>query len=113
MRKLGHDNLEETGGLTTCHKAYLVSEDGTEERTRDIGHIHLISEALGSEAISHEATHAAIGWAREVELDPNKIFDLSGTGSVSDENERFCYAQGQITRQIVNKCYKFNLFTNE
>jgi len=111
VNKRGHENLEFTRGLTTCHQAFLVSENGTEERKQDIGHIHLYRDCLGSETISHEATHAAIGWAREVEINPLDIFNMDGSGNVTDENERFCYAQGQITRQIVEKCYELNLYS--
>jgi hypothetical protein len=70
-------------------------------RTRllpDLGEILLTRGAIDAEVISHECTHAAIGWAQRVGLSP---FREPHPACASPDEERFCYGVGRLTAQIV------------
>lgn len=76
------------------------------------GEIGLLAETAKNEVCAHEATHAALAWARRIGF---------ADGIVATENarrrhapvmltrdcdeERFCYAVGRINKQIVAGLY--------
>lgn len=70
------------------------------------GNLYLARGWLGTEVLSHEATHLAIGWARRKGVMP----PIEGTGElIGRSDEAFCYAVGQLTRAIVTGCYRRGL----
>lgn len=62
-----------------------------------IGEIHLNRQDLDQGTISHEATHAALQWARKVGLVIDSAVDATET---DPDEERLCEAIGTITHQI-------------
>lgn len=72
--------------------------------TDEMGEIVIPRAWLGAGVIAHEATHAALGWARRIGL--QGVLDAAGRpGRVSDPEERFCRALGEISRQIAVGLY--------
>ena len=88
------------GIVTSWRRASFKRRQG--RTLPEMGEIALAKNFLGSEILSHEATHAALGWARRIRLDPT----IGGVGpNVSDFEERFCYGLGKIMRGIVLALY--------
>jgi hypothetical protein len=72
----------------------------------EMGEIVLAKNWLGSELLSHESTHAALGWARRRKLN----LQAEGRGrDVSREEERLCYGLGKIMRGLVNGLHRKKL----
>lgn len=69
------------------------------------GEILLARRRLTNEIISHECTHAALGYARRRRFD----FGTTRIGNrVGDGEERFCGVQGRLVRQIVARLFQYN-----
>jgi len=63
------------------------------------GEIFCYGNCLDIEIVSHETLHATLGWARRIGL-PLKAAGSDGP-HVGGEEERFCYAHGQMVSQFV------------
>jgi len=76
-------------------------------RKTQLGEIHFNRQDLGSDTICHEATHAALRWARYIGIDVGEAGDGS---SAPDSEELVAYAVGTIAHQLetvlVDKKYK-------
>ncbi len=79
------------------------------KRTRvlqDMGELLFTVRCLGTEAITHECTHAALNWAERIRLPMARINVRRGkTNYAGATEERFCYGLGQLTRQVVQGLY--------
>jgi hypothetical protein len=71
-------------------------------RRGHIAEMHFNRRYLASDIIAHEATHAALAWARRAGI---SISESDGTIDASPDEERFCYALGSITLQISEKAF--------
>lgn len=75
-------------------------------RPRHIGEIHFNTRDLGQDTISHEATHAALEWARRQGLDVDNPLDPD---AANDDEERFCEALAALTYQIWEEMHQRHL----
>lgn len=66
-------------------------------RRNCLGEVHFSRRHLGPDTISHEATHAALQWARKIGLVIDSAVDATET---DPDEERLCEAIGTITHQI-------------
>ncbi|NBW21723.1 MAG: hypothetical protein EBR82_78575 [Caulobacteraceae bacterium] len=73
-----------------------------------LGEVHFCRRHLGLDTITHEATHAALQWARRLNLD---VHQGAEEESASPDEERFCEAIGSITQQILHGLKKHNILT--
>jgi hypothetical protein len=96
--------------LCSGYERYKPLKKGGEIVRKHIGEINFFRGFLTAEAISHEATHAALYWARRSGLSKDAIFNKGeGDRNVSADEEKLCYVQGRIAQQITNKVWKHNL----
>ena len=88
--------------------------------------VELIQRWLGVGVIAHELAHAMIQWAERVKLKPDELFEharrwgrwqkgkpYSSLGQVINygcAEERFCYAMGEMNRQLVTQLYRRKLY---
>ena len=88
--------------------------------------VELIQSYLGAGCTAHELTHATIQWAERIKLKPEAIFeDARRWGKWRDgrpdvtigqvmnygcAEELFCYAMGEMYRQLVTQLYRRKLF---
>lgn len=75
-------------------------------RPRNLGEIHFNQRDLGQDTISHEASHAALEWARRQGLDVDNPVDPEAANA---DEERFCDALGAIAHQIGESLRTYNL----
>lgn len=74
----------------------------------DCGKIYLCKKNLGDRTISHEASHAVIGYFSRFIEEKNDIYiTLDKNGNIINSpnieiEELFCYMVGEMTNQIVN-----------
>jgi len=68
----------------------------------EMGEIVFAVGWMGAGVIAHESTHAVLAWARRLRLDPHE----SAGRNCSKAEERFCYAHGEIVRQIAVQAWK-------
>jgi hypothetical protein len=82
--------------------------------TKQLGHIHLVKSELHAEVLSHESTHAALNWARAMNIDvTDQSADVSGFAMSEDSGEeRFAYAVGRICSQLSHMVWEHNLVSN-
>lgn len=101
--------------MCSSFDAIKVLEDGREYKTPEMGEILIPKARLGSEVISHECTHAALGWAQRIKLDPMTKPSRSQSGilAASSAEERFCYGLGQMVRQLIAHGYRLKLFPRD
>lgn len=93
----GMDNVH---GLCQSYDKIDVYDSGKVRRKPPAGFIRLYRKGLRTGIIAHEATHMAVAIYKQ---------DVAKTIPDMDREERLCYLVGDITRQIVNKLYKYNL----
>ena len=93
----GGASMAGAGAACFTYRRERVGIDGSCSRlSPQFGEIHFSRTQLGSETITHELTHALLGWARRVGWKPDDDMD---------REERFCYAMGAMVRQLVNRLY--------
>lgn len=87
-------------GLAMCSTftAMVVSPTGRRTLPK-CGEIVFPVRALRAGVIAHECTHAALGWARRIGLQFTAE-TVTRRGWVSPAEERFCYALGELNRQV-------------
>jgi hypothetical protein len=96
-----------TGAYCARHRRYRVYDDGSMRISPQIGEVHFHRDQLDSETVTHEFTHAALGWAERVGCDP------TGEGSEdywNDPEERFCYALGEMVGQFTTRAYALGVY---
>ena len=60
--------------------------------------------------IAHECTHAALGWAKRIGLNPISAAVTRGGCLIADaDEERFCYGLGELNRQIAVQIWERGL----
>jgi len=106
--------LNLTTGLTATYDFEAITRHWTTHRlcgrrwvlSPDIGVVLFYAGNIGGGIVSHEMTHAAIAWSQRVaHLRPQRIFHHEAEDA-SDENERFCHAQGWMVAQFWKKFYR-------
>lgn len=99
--KLEKENIEKDyGGRTYClDKNYYDIETNKYVKTAPYcGNIMLNKDYFYMDSVSHESTHAVIGYFNRKLKDYQNIFsDIDG-----DNEELFCYMVGNIGNQIIN-----------
>lgn len=81
-------------------------ENDAEIRHPEIGTVIFYRGQMGAGVISHEMGHCALWYDRIINGNRNAQYGEE----VNDEEERLCYLIGDLTRCLVNKCYKLNIF---
>lgn len=64
-----------------------------------LGEIFFYRDSLRMGIICHESGHAALAYCERMKIDPMQ--DVQRQGYASDGEEKFCWALGNIARQIV------------
>lgn len=103
-------------GRCFCFTRIFVEEE-SKERTYDslCGYIYFVKENMGGATVSHECSHATIGYFNRKIKEYNNIFE-----KFDDRNEKyyddcheheelFCYILGSLVNQVYNYYYK-NIF---
>lgn len=119
--RLPKDTVASCGG----RESFVVQpkRKGKRQQMRKTGlfaEANFYKDEIGIEVVSHELTHAAFAFADRRRLPlaetvdrpfvPNGRFNTLDTDG---PEERFCYAQGQMVRQFVNKCYEVGLYQSQ
>lgn len=73
-----------------------------------LGEMHFNQTHLGRDIIAHEATHAALAWARRLGVRINE--EVRGYDAPADE-ERFCDVIGALTHQILETLDHYGIST--
>ena len=84
-------------GLRKVLACVTWPDNGVKTRNGCIGEMHFNRQDLSGEILAHEATHAAIRWARYIGL--SIVEDVTSLVA-PDSEERFCYALGAVVEQI-------------
>lgn len=84
-------------GLNKVLACVTWPDGGSKTRNGCIGEMHFNRQDLSAEIVAHEATHAAIRWARYTGVDISE--DVTSLVAPETE-ERFCYALGAVVEQI-------------
>lgn len=75
----------------------------------EMGEVHFCKPHLGVGIVSHEFTHAAIGWAARKRISPEfKDVDVGRFQVIpnDDDEEKFCRALGWMVAQCVDQLYR-------
>ena len=111
-RKNREAKLGQFYGLSTSWRKWKLTHrktGDTKERwlgSRELGEILLAEKYLSARIVSHECTHAALGWARRKKLD---LADEGDSGKVSNIEEALCHAQGNFVKQVYDYAYKHKI----
>lgn len=98
MTKMRDYLREYTKGWRTVIACVLWPSDAKYRHRRGrLGEIHFNIRHLGTDTLTHEATHAALEWARMLKLDVHNPVDPI---AANKDEERLCEAIGMITHQI-------------
>ncbi len=95
-------------GLATSWWVTRVRKRRPDRLTAHAGEMLLAQDFCGSEVVSHECAHLALGWARR------KRVSLTGAmraGRVDAAEEQFCYALGQLVRATYIQLYRRKVIT--
>lgn len=106
----GKEVERDYGARTWCYSKNFYSNGEYVKTSPLCGHIIFTEENFYMDAISHESTHAVIGYFTRKLKEEQKLFvKVSETGEIlgeteeTDENEElFCYMVGLISDQIVS-----------
>ena len=100
-------NFENAGAVTCGFRVGHIDAGESKIRwTKQLGLIAFNRCEIDAEIVAHESTHAAIRWMEEkrVPFDIGKSALVEDKGGMAhDTEERFCYAVGKITNQIVDE----------
>lgn len=99
-------------GRAMCSTWDRVTVGKTMRKHPEMGEMVFPVSHLGMEAIAHECTHAALGWAKRIALNPvvDGVPSRLGSRACAVDEERFCYALGQMGRQISSQIWKRGLY---
>lgn len=103
----GHNH--ETYGFCSLVKVWKVGSDGRKRRDSRCGEINFFREHIGAGIVSHEMTHAALGWAQRVGVMLEQYEDWSKS-VVSDAEERYASAVGELVRQFYVRAHELGLY---
>jgi len=126
FQKARPDLGRDARGACTGHQWFRFSK----RRRRKLGvfcTVELIIGWMGAGTMAHELTHAAIQWAERVGIVPAKIFANAGNWGrfsvgpipnlrtrkvlrADSSEERFCYALGEMYRQLNDRCHRQKLY---
>lgn len=97
-------------GLCTTYEVLKGEKGGPLRMLPECGQINLWKGRLGSAVVTHEFTHAALGWARRIRLDKDALLSHSGGEDVHPDEERFCHALCEMVRQFVDRAYAAGVY---
>lgn len=105
-----HRSVRVTGNCQGLATSFTVmrGERGRWRTTRHAGELLLVVGYLGSRIVTHECAHLALAWARRVRVD---LVGRGTAGNVSADEERFCYALGDLVAATYVQLYRRNLCT--
>jgi hypothetical protein len=69
--------------------------------------VHLAKDWLQTRIITHEFLHATFAFGRRIRFDWQR---LDADDSVNAQEERLCYAHGELVSQFVDRAYKARLY---
>jgi hypothetical protein len=69
--------------------------------------IHLARNWLQTRIITHEILHATYAWGRRIRFPWTR---LGNADAVNQDEERTCYAHGEMVRQFVDRAYRAGLY---
>jgi hypothetical protein len=102
----------DTLGLCRTHLVVRFQKNQPDRTLPSLGQVHLSKNHLRIGIISHEFTHAAIGWASRTRIVPDFTPIRDGEfllhGAKSPE-ERFCYVLGNMVKDCVRKLYHLKI----
>jgi hypothetical protein len=78
-----------------------VLANGRTRTCPDMGELLFVLPLIDSEVISHECSHAAIGWAQRVGL--RLLHDAPGVQYARADEERYCYALGRMVKDVTER----------
>lgn len=78
-----------------------------------IGNILLFSKELSCNTICHESTHAGLHYVRFLKLIDDNVLNIFDKEAELEQEEELCYAVGEISSQIVNKCYELGYYQKD
>lgn len=97
-------------GLCTTYEVIKGDGKGGWRLLPECGQVNLWKGRLGSAVVTHEFTHAALGWARRVGLEPDNLLGHNGSADVHPEEERFCHALCEMVRQFIDRAYAAGVY---
>lgn len=109
-RRLGRHGV----ALCSNYEIRRLSSRGRFKPLPVCGEILFPRRRLRAGVIAHECAHAALGWARRIGLNvvqEPKARPRRGGTCVSDAEERFCYALGELNRQVAIQVWDRQLDT--
>lgn len=89
-------------GMCSTYKLTKCPRRRPAYTTPEVGEIVLAARWCGSRIISHECTHAALGWARRRGLDPR---DRGEGRVIGGAEERVCGVLGDLVGQIARQLW--------
>lgn len=93
--------------ITRVWKHLVVDAHGHSRIGSSLGAILLHRDWIGAGTISHEMTHAVIGWAAIRGLDPSRVIEsMNGHRDANRTEEMVCWVQGYLVNQFWNKFYR-------
>jgi len=96
-----HGEIDTSRALGVTQTYVVYRERNACKRTLPVcGEILLCKGYLTPGIVAHEVTHAALGWAARRRVQVDRPLNV---GTVSENEERFCYVVGHMTAQICMK----------
>lgn len=105
------------GGRCLTYYRYFIDLETKETRPSPLcGNIYFVKDNMGVGAVTHECSHATIGYFNRRIKDYKKIFDDTLNYDISipneiddscDIEELFCYILDGLIRQVYNYYYKY------
>jgi hypothetical protein len=93
-------------GVATSWTVVHIQPSGRERMSRHAGELLLVIGHLGSRIVTHECGHLALAWARRRRLD---LVAGGQAGDVSADEERFCYALGDLVAATYRQLFRRRL----
>jgi len=97
VRATGIERNQMGKSLRACVVSFANSQEKF-KNPRLCGCVFFWQRDLGVGVTTHEITHAALTWARRRKLDLLK------------DEEKFCSVVENLNRQLVNRCYDWNIY---
>ena len=102
-RLFNNDDLD-FAGLCSGYEKVLVSDNGEETVSDDIGEIRLAKTKLSSRVIAHELIHAAL------QLFRSERKSVNFKESCDELEEEFALLYGEMTRRMILNLYRTELW---
>lgn len=110
LRREGVGHVRRTEAICRDIEIIRVSPGRPDRLLPVFAEVHFNVNRMGGEIVAHEFYHATAAWARRIRLDGSSMFSHTQGPDVSPEEERLCYAHGQMVRHFVNRAWKAGLY---